>query len=100
MQERPIPEAARRDPNSVEMLRVWIAEHSLWCSIKVGMYRDVPGVAEETAWGTILADATRHIATALAKEHGAKSDRTIALIREAYLAELDEPTSEATGEFV
>jgi hypothetical protein len=100
MQERPIPETARRDPNSVEMLRLWIAEQSLWCSIKVGMYEDTPGVAEEKAWGTILADATRHTAAALAKEYGAKPDTTIALIRRAYLDELDEPTSEATGEFV
>jgi hypothetical protein len=37
MNDRPIPSAALKDENSVEMLRVWIAEQKLHCSIKVGM---------------------------------------------------------------
>lgn len=100
MKEMPIPEAAQRDPKSTEMLRVWIAEQGLWCSIRVGMYRDMPNVGEEGAWGTILADATRHIADALAKQLGGEPDKTIQLIRQAFLAELDDPTSEAKGDFV
>jgi len=36
--ERVIPDAALRDPNSMEMLRVWIAEKSLWCSLRVGIW--------------------------------------------------------------
>jgi hypothetical protein len=39
MNERPIPEAALHDPNSVEMLRVRVAAGQLHCSLKVGMYR-------------------------------------------------------------
>jgi hypothetical protein len=34
MNERPIPVAALRDKSSVEMLRVWIAERKLHCSIE------------------------------------------------------------------
>ena len=40
LNERVIPEAALRDENSVEMLRVWIAEKKLHCSMKIGMYRE------------------------------------------------------------
>ena len=53
MNERPIPEAALRDEDAVEMLRVWIAEKKLHCSMKVGMYRETTKIAEEKAWGTI-----------------------------------------------
>ena len=87
------------DPNSVEMLRVWIAEQSLWCSIKVSMYRDLVNVAEEKAWRIILADATRHLATALAEEYGTNPADTIRLVRQSFLSELDKPTSEAEGSF-
>ncbi|MYN42917.1 DUF5076 domain-containing protein [Duganella sp. FT109W] len=65
MNERPIPSAARRDIDAVEMLRVWVAEKQLHCSLKIGMYRDGMGIDEELAWGTILADAARHILKAL-----------------------------------
>lgn len=51
MNERPIPSAALRDAASVEMLRVWVAEQQLRCSLKIGMYRDGMGIDEESAWG-------------------------------------------------
>ena len=35
LNQRPIPEAALRDEDAVEMLRVWIAERGLHCSMKV-----------------------------------------------------------------
>ncbi|MGH9895327.1 MAG: DUF5076 domain-containing protein [bacterium] len=89
----------RHDEKSVEMLRVWIAEHRLWCSIKVGVYADT-AVNEEKAWGVILADATRHIAAALESSQAAKAAETIWKIRASYLTELSRPTSEAKGDFV
>jgi Domain of unknown function (DUF5076) len=74
MNERPIPEAATRDKNSVEMLRAWIAEGGLHCSMKVGMYLESTSVSEEKAWGILLADVTRHLASAL--EQGHSRDRS------------------------
>ena len=106
MNEMPIPPAAYKDPEAVEMLRVWIAGESLWCSVKVGMYKDVADVreigdvTEETAWGTILADAARHLANALASEYGTDAAQSIDLIRDTFLAELTDPTSEAKGGFL
>jgi hypothetical protein len=100
MNERTIPDAALRDENAVEMLRVWIAERGLHCSLKVGMYEESSAVKETDAWGTILADATRHIADALAKAYAADRKDVVEEIRQRYLAELANPTSPVSGRFV
>jgi len=100
MNVRPVPDPAVRDPDAVEMARVWIAEHGLHCSLKVGMYHESHDVAEQRAWGTILADMTRHIANALHEAYGLDADKSIELIRDAYIGELASPTSDAKGGFV
>lgn len=99
MDQRPIPPAALADENSVEMLRVWIAQEKLHCSLKIGMYQE-RNIDECTAWGTILADAARHIAMALGSEYGDDQQHTLDKIRIKFNAELAQPTSEASGEFV
>jgi len=40
MKELVIPPPAERDSGSVEMIRAWIAEKGLHCTINVGVYRD------------------------------------------------------------
>lgn len=99
MNERPIPEAAVRDTGSVELLRAWVAERGLHCSIKIGMYREM-GVSEERAWGILLADVTRHIANAMSEEFSLEKTATVDGIRSSYLAELSKPTSAAKGNFI
>src|SRR3954451_16513517 len=100
LNERPIPDAALRDDNAVELLRVWIAERRLHCSIKIGMYREGMNVSEEKAWGAILADIIRHIANAMEQAYGEDKENTLAAVRAAYLEELGDPTSNAKGDFV
>jgi hypothetical protein len=100
MNEMPIPDGALRDKNAVEMLRVWIAERQLQCSMKVGMYQESMSIPESRAWGTILADVTRHVATALESEYSSDRDKVIQEIRDYYLKELGSPTSDVSGEFV
>lgn len=99
MNERPIPPAALRDENSVEMLRVWIAEQKLHCSMKVGMYQDGMGIPEVDAWGTILADVARHLADALESKYGADKEDSITKIRDSFLHEISKPTSKTDGGF-
>jgi hypothetical protein len=94
LNQRPIPEAALRDKDAVEMLRVWIAERGLHCSIKVGMYRETMNIAEEKAWGTILADVARHVANALESGYAMDATRSLEKIRDVFLAELESPTSD------
>lgn len=100
MNERPIPTAAQRDAASVEMLRVWVAEKQLHCSLKIGMYRDGMGVDEELAWGTILADAARHIARALHPENADEERAALQKILRGLNEELTAPTSDLKGGFV
>jgi hypothetical protein len=100
LNQRPIPEAALRDEDAVEMLRVWIAEQRLHCSMKVGMYRETMNVAEEKAWGTILADVARHVANALESGYSSNAAESLQKIRDSFIKELGSPTSEAKGDFV
>jgi aminopeptidase C len=100
MNERPIPESALRDKDSVEMLRVWIAEEGLHCSLKVGMYHESTNTPEEKAWGVILADAVRHIAKALETSYSGNYDESIKKIKESLLQELVSPTSDIKGDFI
>ena len=100
MNERPIPEAALRDPDSVEMLRVWVAEGQLHCSLKVGMYRDGMGIDEAVAWGTILADAARHIAKALQDSGNLNETESLAKLVAKFNDEVSGPSSELKGGFV
>jgi DNA-binding GntR family transcriptional regulator len=100
MNERPIPEAALEDEDSVEMLRVWIAAKKLHCSMKVGMYRETTKIPEEKAWGMILADAARHVANALESGYGVDAKTALHKIRASFINELGNPTSDAEGEFV
>src|SRR4051812_9429674 len=64
MRELVIPPAAQGDGDSWELLRAWVADHGLHCSVKVGAY-EAEGIPEAQAWGTILADAARHVADAM-----------------------------------
>ncbi len=97
LNERAIPEAALRDENSVEMLRVWIAERKLHSSMKIGMYRETTKIPEEKAWGQILADVARHVANCMSSEYGANGIDVIQAIRESFDRELDKPTTSVDG---
>lgn len=97
--ERPIPQAALRYATEVEILRVWIAEKKHPCSLKVGMYRETTNVPEERAWGTILADAARHVANALESGYGANATESLRMIRDAFNKEIEAPSSIAEGDF-
>lgn len=100
LNERPIPEPALRDPDSVEMLRVWIAEKGLHCSLKVGMYRETMNVGEEKAWGKILADIAQHIANALQTGYAVDLEESLQAIRDSFLAELQNSGTETRGGIV
>ncbi len=100
MNELLIPDAARRDESSVEMIRVWIAERGLHASLKVGRYEDRPDIQEARAWGRILADVAQHVADALMTRQGMNRDAAITAIKAAFNEELQAPSSGRSGGFV
>ena len=92
MNVRQVPEAALRNPDAVELARVWVAEEGLHCSFKIGMYHESTDVDERRD--------RRHIANALRDAYRLDPDKSIDLIRDAYIAELAAPTSDTRGGFV
>lgn len=100
MNERPIPPLALEDPDSVEMLRVWIAGKRLHTSMKVGMYKASTNIQEERAWGRILADVARHVADALHEAHGSDRSEVLAAIADGFTRQLERPETEVSGGFL
>jgi hypothetical protein len=100
MKELTLPPAAVRDNDSIEMMRVWIAERGLHCSLNIGRYLSSNGTSEEKAWGIILADAARHISNAISQTDSSSSSECLSKIRGFFLDELAKPTSVVKGDFV
>lgn len=93
----PLPLAAQRDPKSINMASLWIAEGGLHCSIRIGVYEGRPDVDETKAWGTILADLARNVADALISDGSTQGPRqdVINRIWTAFHDELSKPGSAA-----
>src|SRR5438093_756339 len=68
-----IPEAAKNDANSIEIIRVWITNKNQHFTLRVGLWDD-PG-----AWGLLLADLARNVANSY--EQDAAFDAQAALER-------------------
>jgi hypothetical protein len=94
----PIPPKAAHDPRSQEMIRAWIAEMGLHCSLRVGYWQD-QNLDEPWAWGVLLADVVRHVANALQESGGKDPRETIQAIKESLLVEIQKPTSKHKGKF-
>jgi hypothetical protein len=92
MNEREIPPAALRDVDAVEMLRVWIAEHGLHCSMKLGMYEESTEIPEDKAWGIILADIARHAASGLSRGYGGSYEDKLEQVSNSFEKELKAPS--------
>ena len=98
MGERPrqllIPPDAEAAPDSVEMVRDWIVDGGLQCSLEMGIREDF------RARGILLADILRYVADAREKQGGVDTSESIRRIRSAFDAELDSPTCETEGDDV
>ena len=89
-----IPEPAVKDAKSAEMIRAWVANKALHCSLRIGVWKD------PSAWGILLADVARHVANAHQEMEGKDKASTLKSIRQLFNAELDKPTDEPKGKFV
>jgi hypothetical protein len=88
----PIPPAASRDPRSLEVLRVWIANGEQHVGLAFGMWED------PAAWGLLLADLAQHIAEAHAQQDPTiDPEDFLEQLRAGMEAELDGPTDEIDG---
>jgi hypothetical protein len=87
-----VPEPARSDAKSFELLRVWIAHQDQHISMRVGVWKD------PEAWGMMLADLARHIATAFEQSEKRDPMDTLVRIKAGFETEIESPTDEVKGE--
>jgi hypothetical protein len=92
--ELPIPPDAEATTHAVEILRGWVIDGSLQCSLLPTIWKDDPGT-----WGLLLADASGHIADALHKEYGMDREAVLQEIKRHFLVEMERPTVEREGDF-
>jgi hypothetical protein len=92
--ELAIPEAARKDRDAQEILRVWLAGGNQHVSVSVGVWDD------PAAWGLMLADLARHVANSYQQNRGLDRAKTLERIKAALDAELSSPTDEPSGQIL
>ena len=88
-----VPPEAHSDSNAAEVLRAWVVHGDLHCSLKPTIWPE-PG-----HWGILLADVARHVAAAFQQHSGLSPIESLARIRAAFDAELDDPTDTPKGGF-
>jgi hypothetical protein len=89
--ELPIPEQAKEDPKSFEILRVWMTKSGQYVILKPGITND------PAARGLVLADIIGHIANAYEQVEGRDRSKTFERIRAGLEAELSSPTDRPRG---
>jgi hypothetical protein len=77
-----VPDVAVHDPNSFELLRVWVANKAQHVSLRVGVWED------PAAWGIMLADLARHIVSAYSQEGAVDKVQTLRRIKSGFDAEI------------
>ena len=86
-----IPDAAKRDSKSFELLRVWIAENNQHVSLRAGVWED------PAAWGIMLADLAGHVANTYEQSEGRNRAETLQRIKAGFDAEMSSPTDPEAG---
>jgi hypothetical protein len=87
--ELKIPPLAIKNPNAVEVIRVWVAKGKQEVCLKISMWND-PAV-----WGRLLADVARHIANVHAHARDVDLEDVLDRILEGFNAELDQPIDDS-----
>ncbi len=90
------PPAVETAQNATELIRAWIVDTGLHCSLNVGVF----GENEKIMWGILLSDVARHVADAIEKEKGVPAGETLAQIVSSFNYEMRTPTAKTTGNFV
>jgi hypothetical protein len=88
--ELKIPDAAKADSKSVEILRIWLSDGSQPVSLKTGVRND------PAAWGLLLADLAQHVANFYAAA-GKDREATLQRVLDGFRMERESPTDEPSG---
>jgi hypothetical protein len=85
MNELPTPPDAAADAGATELLRAWVIDQALQCTLRTGAFED------PATWGVLLADVVHQVADACAEHEGRDAAQTVRLIRAAFDAEMNAP---------
>ena len=88
-----VPAEVESDLKAKEVLRAWVANGGLVCSLRPETWNDA------SSWGIVLADVARHIANAVKYLNGDDPVVTASRIRAVFNSELADPTDKPTGGF-
>jgi len=91
--ELPVPSGVDVDPRAVELVRVWVAHGQQHVSLATNIWDD------PAAWGIMLVDLARHIASAYEQSTGNSHAASLKRIREGFDAEWGNATDEPSGGF-
>ena len=86
-----IPDTAVEDPNSFEIIRVWVAKKGQHVSLKPGLWDD------PAYYGVMLADLAGHIANSYTQTAGYDRAKTLMRVKAGFDAEFKSPTDTPTG---
>jgi|SRR5215475_7788237 len=89
-----IPEAAVKDAQSFELLRVWVANKGQHVSLRTGVWSD------PAAWGIMLADLAGHVANSYQDTDGLDRCKVLERIKAGFDAELSSPTDSPSGKLI
>jgi Domain of unknown function (DUF5076) len=78
-----VPEVAKNDPGSFEILRVWVANNGEHVSLRVGVWED------PASWGFMLADLAGHLVNSYEQDAGLDRVATMRRIKFAFNAKVE-----------
>ena len=87
----PIPSAALTDAKALELLRVWVANGQQHVSMATNVWPD------PAAWGIMMVDLAKHIASAYQKTSGRDFDGALQRIKAGFDAEWEGATDMPSG---
>jgi hypothetical protein len=90
------PPAADKAKNATELIRAWLVDNDLLCSLNVGVFGD----NEKIVWGILLSDVARHVADAIEREKGVPAKESLVQIASSFDYEMRTPTAETKGNFI
>jgi|SRR6185369_2706485 hypothetical protein len=94
MNELAPPPKTKDNPEAIELVRAWIVDNGLQCSLNIGGF----GENELTTWGILLSDVARHVANAHQQLNGSNAAENLKTIAEHFNVEIKTPTAPASGE--
>jgi hypothetical protein len=83
----PPPAEVLNDSQATEVLRVWAGSDRVLVTLNTAW-------SDPGAWGLVLADIARHVANAYVSSGNGTATDVALRVRQAFLAEWEEPTSE------